>query len=37
MNCLCNLFDDNVIWIVVIALLILYVSCNQTNGCGCGR
>lgn len=37
MNCLCNLFDDNVIWIVIIALLILYVSCSQNSTCGCGR
>lgn len=36
MNCLCNFFDDNnVLWIIIIALLIL--SCCGNNGCGCSR
>ena len=30
MNCLCNLFDNNCVWIIIIVLLLL---CN--NGCGC--
>ena len=34
MNCLCNLFDNNCIWIIIIALLLL--SCNNC-GCGCNR
>lgn len=34
-NCLCNLFDNNCTWIIVIALIILLFSCNN-NGCGCG-
>ncbi|MBR6917244.1 MAG: hypothetical protein IKN38_03585 [Clostridia bacterium] len=41
MNCLCNLFDNEVVWLVIIALLILNATCNGcggTNrafGCGC--
>ena len=27
-NCLCNLFDDNAIWIIIIALLILFCCCG---------
>lgn len=23
-NCLCNLFDDNWIWLIIIALLIIF-------------
>lgn len=32
MNCLCNLFDNEVFWLIVIALLILNATCN--GGCG---
>ena len=35
MNCLCNLFDDNnVVWIVIIALIVLCCFCNQNEGVG---
>ena len=34
MNCICNLFGDNIIWIIIIAL-ILNQLCN--SDCGCGR
>ena len=35
MNCLCNLFEDN-IWWVLIAILILFLLCNNSgSGCGC--
>ncbi len=27
-NCLCNLFDDNWVWIIIIALLILFCCCG---------
>ncbi len=27
-NCFCNLFDDNTVWIIIIALLILTCCCN---------
>ena len=43
-NCLCNLFDNNCTWIIVIALIILLFAGNngcgttyQGNGCGCGN
>ncbi len=32
-NCLCNIFDDKCVWIIIIALLIIF-SCG--NGCGTG-
>ena len=28
-NCLCNLFDDNTLWIVIIALIILCCFCGN--------
>ena len=43
MNCFCNLFDNEVVWLIIIALLILNFTCNgcsttryNNNGCGCG-
>lgn len=37
-NCLCNIFDNNTIWIIIIAILLL--SCCSSgagyNGNGCG-
>ncbi len=27
-NCFCNLFDDNTVWIIIIALLILTCCCG---------
>ncbi len=38
MNCLCNLFDDNnVIWIIILALLLIHCCGNGCGtGCGCG-
>jgi len=33
-NCLCNLFDDKCVWLIIIVLLILF-GCNN-NGCGYG-
>ena len=27
-NCLCNLFDDNIVWIIIIALLLLCCCCG---------
>ena len=41
-NCFCRLFEDNTIWLIIIAFLILS-SCNNGcstpfgNGCGCGN
>ncbi len=47
MNCLYNFFDNEIVWLIIIALLILFCVCgngscggcgNTTyqNGCGCG-
>jgi len=33
MNCLCNIFDEDNIWILILVLVILFILCN---GCGCG-
>ena len=27
-HCLCNLFDDNWIWIIIIALIVLFCCCG---------
>ena len=27
-NCLCNLFDDNWLWLIIIALLIIFCCCG---------
>ena len=32
MNCLCNLFDDSTIWVIIIALIILHSCCGNNGG-----
>ncbi len=27
-NCLCNLFDDNWIWLIIIALILIFCCCG---------
>ncbi len=34
MNCLCHLFDDSTLWVIIIAVILLALFCNG-NGCGC--
>ena len=40
-NCLCNIFDNEWIWLIIIALLLIFCcsgngcSNNYGNGCGC--
>lgn len=34
MNCFCDLFQNEVVWLIIIALLIVFGVCN---GCGCCR
>ena len=41
-NCLCNLFNDNWVWLIILAI-ILFSCCNtgcgtayNNGGCGCG-
>ena len=41
-NCLCNLFDDNWIWLIIIALILIFCCCggswgNNSCGCDCGH
>lgn len=26
-NCLCNLFDDNCTWIIILALVVIFCCC----------
>ncbi len=33
-NCLCNIFDDKCVWIIIIALLLIFGCGNCGNGCG---
>lgn len=33
-NCLCNLFDNNWVWLIILAI-ILFSCCGCNNGCGC--
>lgn len=40
-NCMCNIFDNQCIWLIIIALLIIFCcGCNggstQNSGCGFG-
>lgn len=35
MNCLCDLFDNECLWIIIIAVLIL--SWSNCGNCGCNR
>jgi len=41
-NCFCNLFNDNWVWLIILAI-ILFSCCGNNNGyngcgngCGCG-
>ena len=34
-NCFCRLFEDNTVWLIIIAILLLN-CCNNNGGCGCG-
>lgn len=29
MNCLCNLFDDCNIWILILVLAVIFCTCNS--------
>lgn len=35
MNCFCDLFQNEVVWLIIIALIILFTVCSN-NGCGVG-
>ncbi len=45
MNCLCRLFDDSTLWLIIIAAILFSICCNnnscydnglRSGGCGCG-
>ncbi len=37
MNCLCRLFDDSTLWLIIIAVILFSSFCNGCgNGCGYG-
>ena len=27
-NCLCNLFDDNWVWLIILAIILISCCCN---------
>ena len=35
MNCLCNLFDNEIVWVIIIALILIHF-CGSGNCCSCG-
>jgi len=35
MNCFCELFQNEVVWLIIIALIILFAVCGNGFGCGC--
>ena len=34
MNCLCNLLDNDIVWIILIALLVANICNTAGNSCG---
>lgn len=42
MSCFCNLFENSTVWLIIIALILLFFFCGNdgygtynNNGCGC--
>ena len=35
MSCFCNLFENSTVWLIIIALILLFFFCGN-EGCGCG-
>ncbi len=33
MGCLCNIFDDCNIWLIIAVLVVLYLICNSGDCC----
>ena len=33
MGCLCNIFDDSNVWVIILILVILYCYCNGNGFC----
>ncbi len=43
-NCLCQLFDNNWVWLIILALIVFCCGCGgngcgntYSGGCGCGN
>ena len=36
MNCLCNLFSDDTLWIIILIILVLLLACNSSTGTNTG-
>ena len=41
MSCFCNLFENSTVWLIIIALILLFFFCGNEGcgnyGCDCGR
>lgn len=44
MSCFCNIFENSTVWLIIIALILLFFFCNNDSygsysgsGCGCSR
>lgn len=35
MGCICEIFENETLWLILLTLLILTLVCGN-NGCGCG-
>ena len=35
-NCLCNLFEDNWVWLIILDIILIYCCGNNYGGGGCG-
>lgn len=35
MNCLCRFFDDSTLWLIIIAVILIALFCNNGSSCGC--
>ncbi len=37
MNCFCNLFENSTVWLIIIALILLFFFCNNEGCYGCNN
>ncbi len=37
MSCFCNLFENSTVWLIIIALILLFFFCGNENGTICGN
>ena len=36
MGCICEIFENETLWLILLTLLILTLVCGNGNGCGSG-